>query len=80
MPGVVEVHDLHVWQVTSGYPAMSAHVLVAPSAATATRCAGRSRSTCGGEYAIEHTTLQVDHTLDAEHCVDSHGASYKGSG
>ena len=27
-PGVVEVHDLHVWEVTSGFPAMSAHVLV----------------------------------------------------
>src|SRR6202035_2450475 len=28
-PGVVEVHDLHVWEVTSGFPALSAHVLVA---------------------------------------------------
>ena len=26
--GVVEVHDLHVWEVTSGFPALSAHVLV----------------------------------------------------
>ena len=29
-PGVVEVHDLHVWEVTPGFPALSAHVLVAP--------------------------------------------------
>ena len=29
-PAVVEVHDLHVWQITSGQPALSAHVLVAP--------------------------------------------------
>ena len=29
-PDVVEVHDLHVWQITSGQPALSAHVLVAP--------------------------------------------------
>ena len=27
-PGVVEVHDLHVWEVTSGFPALSAHVVV----------------------------------------------------
>ena len=27
-PGVSEVHDLHVWEVTSGFPALSAHVLV----------------------------------------------------
>ena len=30
MPGVVEVHDLHVWEVTSGFPALAAHVLVRP--------------------------------------------------
>ena len=29
-PGVVEVHDLHVWTITSGFPALSAHVLVGP--------------------------------------------------
>ncbi|WP_182904250.1 cation diffusion facilitator family transporter, partial [Microbispora sp. H10830] len=29
---VVEVHDLHIWEVTSGYPAMSAHILVTPGA------------------------------------------------
>ena len=30
--GVVEVHDLHLWTITSGFPALSAHVLVAPGA------------------------------------------------
>ncbi len=79
VPGVVELHDLHVWQVTSGYPALSAHVLVAPSAdCHAVREAIEAR--LRERYSIEHTTLQVDHALDAEHCVDSHGASYKGSG
>ena len=28
VPGITEVHDLHVWEVTSGFPALSAHVLV----------------------------------------------------
>ncbi|MFF5234012.1 cation diffusion facilitator family transporter [Dactylosporangium sp. NPDC000521] len=79
VPGVVELHDLHVWQVTSGYPALSAHVLVAPAGdCHAVREAIEER--LRERYAIRHTTLQVDHTLDAEHCVDSHGASYKGSG
>jgi len=31
-PGVVDAHDLHVWTVTSGFPALSAHVLVEPAA------------------------------------------------
>ncbi|HET8980688.1 MAG TPA: cation diffusion facilitator family transporter [Solirubrobacteraceae bacterium] len=58
--GVTEVHDLHVWEVTSGFPALSAHVLV------------REDSDCHAlshelkrllltEFDIEHTTLQVDH-------------------
>ena len=39
---VVEVHDLHVWTVTSGFPALSAHVLVDARAPTATRLGGGS--------------------------------------
>ncbi|WP_238012087.1 cation diffusion facilitator family transporter [Dactylosporangium sp. AC04546] len=79
VPGVVELHDLHVWQVTSGYPALSAHVLVdqegdchAVRAAIETRLRER--------WEIGHTTLQVDHCEDDPHCVDSHGAAYRAAG
>jgi cobalt-zinc-cadmium efflux system protein len=59
-PGVVEVHDLHVWEVTSGFPALSAHVLVDRDAdCHATR---RALDTLLlDRFQIEHTTLQVDH-------------------
>jgi len=60
--GVVEVHDLHVWEVSSGFPALSAHVLV-----------GRDRDCHAARRALEqllderfgldHTTLQVDHEV-----------------
>jgi cobalt-zinc-cadmium efflux system protein len=59
-PGVVEVHDLHVWTITSGFPALSAHVLVRPGE----DCHGRRRELeqlLRDEFGIEHTTLQVDH-------------------
>ncbi len=59
-PGVVEVHDLHVWEVTSGFTALSAHVLV-PSGDD---CHQRRRELAGllsKRFAIEHATLQVDH-------------------
>ena len=62
-PGVVEVHDLHVWTITSGFPALSAHVLVAPGE----DCHGRRRELerlLRDEFEIEHTTLQVDHAVD----------------
>jgi cobalt-zinc-cadmium efflux system protein len=59
-PGVVEVHDLHVWEVTSGFAALSAHVLVA--AAQDCHEARRSMEAMLRErFGLDHTTLQVDH-------------------
>ena len=61
--GVVEVHDLHVWTITSGFPALSAHVLVRPGE----DCHGRRRELerlLHDEFGIDHTTLQVDHAGD----------------
>ena len=60
VPKVVEVHDLHVWTITSGFPALSAHVLVEPGAdchAIRRQIEGLLRE----RFALEHTTLQVDH-------------------
>jgi cobalt-zinc-cadmium efflux system protein len=79
LAGVVEVHDLHVWEVTSGYPAMSAHVLVVPGG-DCHALRKEIESHLREAYAIEHTTLQVDHaelvTTDP-HCADPHGAHYR---
>jgi cobalt-zinc-cadmium efflux system protein len=61
--GVVEVHDLHVWEVASGFPALSAHVLVAREAdCHATRWA--LERLLRERFQIEHSTLQVDHEGD----------------
>jgi cobalt-zinc-cadmium efflux system protein len=58
---VVEAHDLHVWTVTSGFPALSAHVLVEPEA----DCHGVRReleALLGERFELEHTTLQLEHS------------------
>ncbi len=63
VPGVTSVHDLHVWTITSGFPALSAHVLVRPGE----DCHGRRRELerlLHDEFGIEHTTLQVDHAAE----------------
>jgi cobalt-zinc-cadmium efflux system protein len=63
--GVVEVHDLHIWTITSGFPALSAHVLVSQRE----DCHARRRDLehlLAHEYGISHTTLQVDHVGDHE--------------
>ena len=61
--GVASVHDLHIWTITSGFPALSAHVLVARG----DDCHGRRReleALLEREFGITHTTLQVDHAAD----------------
>ncbi|HLY85655.1 MAG TPA: cation diffusion facilitator family transporter [Gaiellaceae bacterium] len=58
--GVVEVHDLHVWEVTAEFPTLSAHVLVEPGA----DCHGIRReleALLRDRFGLAHTTLQVDH-------------------
>jgi cobalt-zinc-cadmium efflux system protein len=59
-PGVVEVHDLHVWEVTSGFAALSAHVLVGEDAdCHAARL--RLEQVLDRRFGLHHTTLQVEH-------------------
>ena len=61
--GVREVHDLHIWTITSGFPALSAHVLVGRHE----DCHARRRDLeelLAHEFGISHTTLQVDHAGD----------------
>ena len=62
-PGVVEVHDLHIWTITSGFPALSAHVLVRHGE----DCHARRRELellLRTEFGIDHTTLQVEHAQE----------------
>jgi cobalt-zinc-cadmium efflux system protein len=61
--GVTDVHELHVWEVTSGFPALSAHVLVDEDVDCHQRRLDIEQVLADG-FAIEHTTLQVDHRDD----------------
>jgi cobalt-zinc-cadmium efflux system protein len=59
-PDVCEVHDLHIWEITSGMPAASAHVLVTPGVdCHAVRA--DLEAFLSSQYGISHATLQVDH-------------------
>lgn len=59
-PRVVEVHDLHVWEVTSGFPALSAHI-VAQEHKDCHHVRRELETILRDEFEIDHTTLQVDH-------------------
>jgi cobalt-zinc-cadmium efflux system protein len=60
---VREVHDLHVWEVASGFPALSAHVLVGRDSDCHDIRRHLERA-LHDNFAIEHTTLHVDHEGD----------------
>lgn len=70
MPGVEDVHDLHVWAITSDFPALSCHVVIRPETE------GKSLLTSiqkklHDEFHIEHTTIQIDFAdqpCTGDHC------------
>lgn len=77
---VTEVHDLHIWTITSGEPALSAHVLVEPGG-DCHRVRRELDRMLSEEYGLTHTTLQIDHAPPREapapatvpHCATAHG-------
>ena len=62
---VVEVHDLHVWTVTSGFPALSAHVAVRQGA-NRDLVRARLEQLLDSKFEISHTTLQVAEAVDPD--------------
>jgi cobalt-zinc-cadmium efflux system protein len=57
-PDVVEIHDLHVWTVTSDFPALAAHLVVRPGA-DRDRVRRRVEEVLAERFGIRHTTLQL---------------------
>jgi cobalt-zinc-cadmium efflux system protein len=74
--GIAEVHDLHIWQLGPGQPAVSAHLLVQPSH-DCHEVSGAVRAVLATGYGIGHVTLQTDHADAPGHrvddCADMHG-------
>ena len=68
-PDVVGVHDLHVWTVTSGFPALAAHVLVSPGA-DCHDARRRLQRLLEERFDLHHVTLQVDHVAQREQPVE----------
>jgi cobalt-zinc-cadmium efflux system protein len=74
-PGVVGVHDLHAWTITSGLPVLSAHVVV--DGATLARGDGgqvldRLGECLAGHFDIEHCTFQLEPVGHADHEWGAH--------
>jgi len=73
--GVEGVHDLHIWTVSPGYVALSAHVVLADQSLTeAERIREALRQILGERFGIHHTTVQ----LECGHCGQCLVTSWNG--
>jgi len=61
--GAASVHDMHVWLITSGFPALFAHVLV-QRPADCHQLRRDLEQLMADKFGLDHTTLQVDHASD----------------
>ena len=61
VPGVLEVHDLHIWSITTGLTALSGHVRVADGGATPRdQMLNHIKRTVRDRFGIVHTTIQLE--------------------
>jgi cobalt-zinc-cadmium efflux system protein len=67
-PQVEGVHDLHVWTLTSGYTALSAHLVIRPAGSLGSgMLLERLQHLLDEQFGIAHTTLQIEHGPHADH-------------
>jgi cobalt-zinc-cadmium efflux system protein len=75
VPGVIGVHDLHAWTITSGLPVLSAHVVVTDEALEAGHGGRVLDALCaclGDHFDVEHCTFQLEAAGHAEHEAPVH--------
>jgi cobalt-zinc-cadmium efflux system protein len=74
LPGVAEVHDLHIWSLSTTAPALTAHLVRAPAAGpdaapdAVPGLLARAREMLAAEFALHHATLQIETAAEAESC------------
>jgi cobalt-zinc-cadmium efflux system protein len=66
LPGVAEVHDLHVWTITSGLESLTVHVVVEDRAAHCDML-GQVRALLHDRFGIDHLTVQIEPPAFEEH-------------
>jgi cobalt-zinc-cadmium efflux system protein len=67
LPGVVDVHDLHIWPISTTETALTVH-LVRPGSVTEDAFIGRICSDLHRQFGIGHSTVQIEHDKEADPC------------
>lgn len=69
LPGVRDVHDLHIWAIGSGRASLTAHLILDEAQADVQRVLNEANEILRRDFGLTHTTLQAE----LEHC-DPHGS------
>lgn len=75
VPGVVDLHDLHVWTITSGMPVMSVHLVVDDAVTSMDRAhevLDRVSECLAGHFDVAHSTFQIEPICHRDHEVGGH--------
>jgi cobalt-zinc-cadmium efflux system protein len=70
LPGIRDVHELHVWTITSGLPVFSAHVVVDPDVieqGQSARMLDQLQACLRGHFDVDHSTFQLEPAGHADH-------------
>ncbi len=59
LPGVLQIHDLHLWSITSDFPALSAHLVVSEETKR-DQLLKEAKDLLEKTFHIEHSTLQLE--------------------
>ncbi len=70
VPGVIDVHDIHVWTITSGLDAMSGHVTI-DNRAPAEKVLTEVTRIVNDDFHLRHTTIQVEQIECKGHSNDT---------
>jgi len=69
VPGVLEVHDLHVWTISSGMESLSAHVIAQRDRAAARACSESCRNAARRKFGSHHADTAVEDEHAAQKCI-----------
>jgi len=71
IPGVLRIHDLHIWSLSIGHPALSVHITIDPIRIDNADALQAAQELLSRKYRITHTTIQIETLTDAISCNNS---------